>query len=58
MGRDLDTMEKQTVILEHYFDPSGNQIPSPYFRCCSKVDIREIQLKCDKPAIEMVGMWA
>ena len=55
MGRDLDTMEKQSVI---FFDRSEKQIPSPYSRCCSKVDIREIQLKCDKTAIEMVGIWA
>ena len=58
MGPNLEPMEQQTVISEHYFDLPGNQIPCPYSRCCSKVDIREIQLKCDKPAIEMVGIWA
>ena len=58
MGRHRETMEQQTVISEHYFDPPVNQIPCPYSRCCSTVDIREIQRKCDKPAIEMVGIWA
>ena len=46
------------IISERYLDSPGKKISCPYSPCCYKVDIREIQLKCDKTAIEMVGIWA